>query len=139
MPCVICGRALKPAFGAPIVGGNPHQADGAVMFTSPGNYGSVVYDEQPWSRRYLLVNVCDACLTEAGRLGRAIEVTAAPQPDTQVYEVWEAPRVAEDEENGESAPNEATREGFRRLRELLAGQRVVTYREDDEDEDEVPR
>lgn len=57
MSCFVCGKVLRPAFEDDL---STLQAWGAVIFTSPGNFGSHVFDEMDGSR--LLINICDGCL-----------------------------------------------------------------------------
>lgn len=62
-PCLICGKALEVA-----VFGEYGQPWGASVFTTPGHYGSTVFD--PMDGTSLEIVVCDGCLT-----GRADRVT----------------------------------------------------------------
>lgn len=54
LPCLLCRKELES-----IVKPGPQPA-GAVMFTSPGTFGSGVFDDIDGSR--LQINICDECL-----------------------------------------------------------------------------
>jgi hypothetical protein len=72
LPCFKCGAQPERAFKD-----EPRQPFGATVFTSRGHYGSTVFDEAPYSRRFLELNVCDGCLkTNVDRvvLGTPVEV-----------------------------------------------------------------
>lgn len=65
IPCLCCGKKLTN-----ITGDVQNQPEDGVTFTSPGTYGSRVFD--PLDGTYLEVNVCDACLTQAKTKGRVL-------------------------------------------------------------------
>lgn len=76
LPCIVCGSGLTNA-----VPGDGNQPDGGTAFRAHGHYGSGVIDsgDRPWSGfDRLIVNVCDECLTEAGRKGRVYSETDPP-------------------------------------------------------------
>jgi DNA-directed RNA polymerase subunit N (RpoN/RPB10) len=58
LPCFTCGKTLHPVWPE---SDYRNQVNDGVTFTSPGNYGSTVFDAMDRSR--LVINVCDACLT----------------------------------------------------------------------------
>jgi hypothetical protein len=60
LPCFACGKALEPV--APDRQPPTMQAYDAVMFSTPGNYGSTVFDEMDGTR--LVLNICDQCLRD---------------------------------------------------------------------------
>lgn len=63
LPCIVCGRALKNVWQDA-----DNQPSDAVAFTSPGHYGSTVFD--PMDGSFLEFNICDFCLVRAGEQGR---------------------------------------------------------------------
>lgn len=65
LPCIVCGSILKE-----IGSGSSNHADDANEFRTFGQYGSTVFD--PLNGSYLAVNICDRCLTDAGRQGRVL-------------------------------------------------------------------
>lgn len=66
LPCIACGTALRNV--------DPHeienQPEEGVAFSSPGHYGSTVFD--PMDGTFLEINVCDPCLVKAGEQGRVL-------------------------------------------------------------------
>lgn len=87
LPCLVCGRHLEPVFA--LRGrDDQRQPNDAVMCSTPGNYGSTVFDEEINGYR-LEFNVCDACLVErADRFRRVRYLTRRTQ---EVYEPWTPP------------------------------------------------
>jgi hypothetical protein len=69
LSCVRCGKQFT-SDGPADWGDSP--PNGGVIFTSRGNYGSAVYDEPMGSSNYILVIICDACLT--GNTGNVMHV-----------------------------------------------------------------
>jgi len=65
LQCFKCGVQLRRA-----VDDNEAQPDEGVMFSASGNYGSTVFD--PMDGSYLLINICDRCVAEAGEQGRVL-------------------------------------------------------------------
>lgn len=93
MPCFVCGEALRPAFED---GLSTLQAWGAVIFSSPGNFGSHVFDEMDGSR--LLLNICDRCLVAGAErtvFSKPDRTTPKPPP---ILSRW-VPPTDEMEEN----------------------------------------
>lgn len=93
-PCFSCGKTLTPAFEAEEL--SSLQAWDAVIFSSPGNYGSRVFDEMDGSR--LLLNICDECLIKGAErtvLSKPDRTTPKPPP---ILSRWEPP-TPEQEEN----------------------------------------
>ena len=61
--CVMCEKELLPVF-VPMNGEQIHnQPNGGIVFTSTGNYGSVVFD--PFDGTAVSINICDSCFREA--------------------------------------------------------------------------
>jgi hypothetical protein len=54
IPCAICNDDLANPFDT------ANQPSGGVEFTTPGHYGSAVFD--PMDGTYLAINICDRCL-----------------------------------------------------------------------------
>lgn len=76
LPCIVCGRGLTNA-----VPGDCNQPADGTEFKARGHYGSGVIDpvDGPWTDfDRLTINVCDPCLTEAGRKGRVGTETDVP-------------------------------------------------------------
>lgn len=65
LPCVVCGTTLRN-----VSEGVENQPDGGVAFSSPGHYGSSVFD--PMDGCFIELNLCDPCLVEAGEKGRVL-------------------------------------------------------------------
>jgi hypothetical protein len=65
VPCIVCGKTLRP-----VTSDRPNHAYDANEFFSPGQFGSTAFD--PVNGDGLAVNICDACLIEAQRLGRVL-------------------------------------------------------------------
>jgi hypothetical protein len=63
LPCIICGKTLRNAFEDA-----ENQPEHGVAVTTPGNYGSTVFD--PMDGNFLEFTVCDECLVRAGEQGR---------------------------------------------------------------------
>lgn len=59
LPCIVCRKALKDAFPGPSQGNQPYPG---LEFTTPGHYGSTIFDMEPGR---LVVNICDDCITKA--------------------------------------------------------------------------
>jgi hypothetical protein len=87
-PCFTCGKELPAAFDVPDGDFPSTQAWGAVMFSSPGNFGSAVFDEMDGSR--LVINICDLCLCRF--FDRVVHSTPArvPKP-APILSRWEPP------------------------------------------------
>lgn len=66
LPCIVCQRALSD-----IGSGSDNHANDANEFRAHGQYGSRVFD--PVDGTYLAVNICDDCITQAGRAGQVLE------------------------------------------------------------------
>lgn len=56
LPCFACGTELENISG-------PNQPSRGLEFTTPGHYGTTVFD--PMDGSALAINVCDGCLTKA--------------------------------------------------------------------------
>lgn len=77
-PCLMCGTELRRVHP-------PHNDEpedqpplpyGGTVFQATGHYGSI-YDPAPAlgpSREWLLINLCDGCLTTAADAGRVVQV-----------------------------------------------------------------
>lgn len=59
--CFSCGKELELVFATSRE--ESHQCNDAVMFSSPGTYGSTVYDPVG-GRSELVINICDECLVK---------------------------------------------------------------------------
>ncbi len=58
--CFKCDKQLEPVFN-----NVENQPYAGTVFISYGQYGSTVWDPQnPMSRRWLEINICDDCLVE---------------------------------------------------------------------------
>jgi hypothetical protein len=75
IPCFKCGKPLEMDHG--------NIMDG-LSFTSPGNYGSTLYDPMS-ARNWLRIHICDACVAEAAEKGIVLEATRVPRPDDITY------------------------------------------------------
>lgn len=64
LPCIVCGKQLVNVLGE----GN--QPEDGLACTTPGHYGSTVFD--PIDGNYLEFNVCDLCMVRAGDQGRVL-------------------------------------------------------------------
>ena len=64
LPCIVCGKTLKNVWETA-----ENQPDSGVAFTSPGNYGSTVFDPV-LTGEFIEISVCDECLVRAGEQGR---------------------------------------------------------------------
>lgn len=83
LACIACGELLKSVFDRE---GYRHQPSRAATFTSYGNYGSTVWDPMGNSK-YLMINVCDACLTEFKE--RVCLVKIAREEVVYDYQPWD--------------------------------------------------
>ncbi len=84
LPCIACGAALRPVT-VPMEVNQPY---GGVAFTSPGHYGSRVWDDILGSS-VLEINICDECLLAAGKRSAVLHVTPSMStPST--HELWNA-------------------------------------------------
>jgi hypothetical protein len=89
LPCFACGKDLLCIWGD-----GSFQPDDAVTFSSPGNYGSTVFDEMDDSR--LMINICDECLrTHAQRTALSTPIRT-PKPDP-ILSRWAPPAVEQEE------------------------------------------
>jgi hypothetical protein len=80
LPCLICGKELEPAFK------DGRQPYGAVMCSTPGNYGSTVFDSINGTQ--LEFNICDECLKE--RADRILLIRyKQPDPEASFSHIWE--------------------------------------------------
>lgn len=69
VPCIVCKKSLEQVF----VDSERNQPSGGTSFQSPGHYGSGVYDPME-NDECIEINVCDECLTIAGKEGSVILV-----------------------------------------------------------------
>ena len=85
LECFACGKKLEPV-------SEGMQAYGSLTFSSPGNYGSRIFDPFHGAPR-LVIAICDECVTE--RLSRVfVQTIEKPRPNvtyTQVATVQELP------------------------------------------------
>lgn len=89
LPCFVCGRELTSstplvAEGGEVPGINTPPS-GGLHFTSPGNYGSTLWDPCNFAAEdphyYLEINVCDGCVRERhDRVVTVCEVTKRSAP-----------------------------------------------------------
>lgn len=94
-PCFACGKELRPAWESPDGEFPSTQAWDAVIFSSPGNFGSAVFDEMDGSR--LRINICDACLVErAERTVLSKPNHSVPKPPP-ILSRWVPPAVEMEE------------------------------------------
>jgi hypothetical protein len=79
--CLACRRVLGQ-----IAGTNP---DGAMVWTSRGNYGSTLYDDLSTDDDgdYLRVVICDECVQRAAEDGIVLRGIPQPAPST-AYVIW---------------------------------------------------
>lgn len=64
IPCIVCGKSLVNVMN------EENQPVDAVAFSSPGHYGSTVFD--PMDGTYLEINVCDECIVAKARTGHVL-------------------------------------------------------------------
>ncbi len=83
LPCIICNKSLTN------VGHDNryNQPNEGVVFYSRGNYGSTVYDQLPYDREELVINICDECLKLKSEHLRVYEVTAETKIE-HTYKFW---------------------------------------------------
>lgn len=62
VPCIVCRAPLRNAV-PPFDGNANNQPSGGTEFSTPGHYGSTVFD--PMDGSWLAINVCDHCLRGA--------------------------------------------------------------------------
>ena len=101
LPCFACGLVLESAVPAgqrtqaSLDAGGPAQPYGATVFYSYGQYGSTAFDPQDQSQ--IQVNICDRCLTTAGRAGVVWHARHVRQPALTVFSrPWDPDRVEEE-------------------------------------------
>lgn len=100
LPCIVCGYKPELVFPTGFAGDEVNwQPSGATTFTSTGQYGSTVFDD---NGGYLMINVCDTCMRTKAK-ARVI-VHAHPQRPQRVptdYEAWVPyePKGGDDEED----------------------------------------
>lgn len=64
LPCIVCKTSLRPVFdGVAGMVGDTNQPSDGLAFSTPGAYGSTVFD--PMNGEYIEINVCDECLKAA--------------------------------------------------------------------------
>lgn len=75
LPCIACGYQPESALPGSLedAAGGGQQPYGATTFTSPGQYGSTVFDDM--NRSFLEINVCDACVLTAAARGQVLHAT----------------------------------------------------------------
>lgn len=86
VPCFSCGAKLEQA-SETTDPGYLDQAIDAVMFRGYGNWGSGVFDPLH-SRRHLLINICDHCLTDPGKARRVVVITKEVPPAKYTRRAW---------------------------------------------------
>lgn len=98
LPCIVCGTQPEPAApadslpAASLERGEPLQPYGATTFYSYGQYGSTAFDPEDESQ--VQVNICDRCLTEAGRSGRVWHARHVRRPALTVFSrPWDPDRA----------------------------------------------
>lgn len=82
--CLICTRMLWN------FDSRDNHPMGGVEFTSPGHYGTIVFD--PMNGDRLAINICDWCLAEFGKAGAVLQYT----PGKRKPKLWRVPRVIAD-------------------------------------------
>ena len=95
VPCFGCGKALEWIFKDSSEEDElpTNQSWGAVLFTSPGNFGSQAYDD---GYRHLEINICDECLVAgAERVAQATPVRIIPP--TPTLSRWAAPTIEQED------------------------------------------
>jgi hypothetical protein len=99
LPCFVCGRELEPATHGPEeVVELSAPPSGGLHFTSPGNYGSTVWDPacelRDGPKYYLEINVCDGCVRERQNrlvtVRESLDVRATPRSGIVDPDDWEA-------------------------------------------------
>jgi hypothetical protein len=87
LPCLKCGKVSPPAM--PGGSDNLHSPPShALFFLTYGNYGSTVFDSV-LGAEYLLVIICDDCITAAGEEGIVMHCTKpSPIPADPVRRLW---------------------------------------------------
>jgi hypothetical protein len=89
-PCFSCGKVSEPAFP----GFNSPPLD-ALTFTSPGGYGSALFDPMRGDE-YLLVIICDDCIAKEAGSNRVLHCTTPrPVPQDRVCRIWKPEAEAE--------------------------------------------
>lgn len=86
--CFVCSKELTPVQG----GEERPQFYDAVTFSSPGNYGSRIYDADiaglaPYTPFRLVLVVCDDCLVERKEL--ILELETIRRAPIEKYTTWE--------------------------------------------------
>ncbi|HWP61379.1 MAG TPA: hypothetical protein VN495_02150 [Candidatus Paceibacterota bacterium] len=61
LPCIVCEKVLEN------IADSCNQPDNGLEFTTPGHYGSTAFD--PMNEEQLIIDICDDCLSQAGRKG----------------------------------------------------------------------
>lgn len=83
VPCISCGAELRNF--EPDGGNHPL---GGLEFTTPGHYGSRLFDME---RGSLVINICDDCLCTASRDGKVLHhVLPQHRPSRGKYKLWVA-------------------------------------------------
>lgn len=91
VPCLICGKRLDDLGDG--VGNHP---DDGIEFTSPGHYGTRLFDPHDGTR--LAVNLCDGCLEQKREEGRVLLVEPG-RAEPPAYKLWtSAPETPSDED-----------------------------------------
>jgi hypothetical protein len=77
LPCICCGKQLRPAFLAEDLITN--QPSKGLCFETQGHYGSTVFD---MCAGYLEISVCDACILDKAKEGRVAHIRVRqPRPE----------------------------------------------------------
>lgn len=69
--CIVCRQSLRNLH-------MPNQPSGGVEFSSPGHYGTTVFD--PMDGSVIAVNICDGCLVSAGDAGDVLYCVSGGKP-----------------------------------------------------------
>ena len=78
LQCIVCNMTPDAAF-AEHDEKLAQQPWGATEFVSGGHYGSTVFD--PMDSSYLIINICDQCLTDKSRYPKTSVVEVPMEPD----------------------------------------------------------
>lgn len=85
VPCLICAKQMDNIMATDTMEGN-QPASGLEFFKSYGHYGSTEFD--PMDGTFLIVNICDDCLSDAREAGRVLHARKVDRSEID-YVVWE--------------------------------------------------
>lgn len=78
LPCIVCKKELDNVHA-------DNQPYKGLAFNTHGHYGSTIFDPFPGDkeRTWLVVNICDDCVTTAAKAGHVLEYVSPIAPPAE--------------------------------------------------------